>query len=446
MTKLTFPEGFVWGAATAAYQIEGAHREDDRGVSIWDTFCHQPGTIRNGDTGDVAVDHYHRWREDVDLMAGLGLQSYRFSLSWSRVLPFGKGAVNEKGLRFYDQLIDALLDKGIEPMITLYHWDLPQALQDLGGWANREIVEWFAEYAALVFKQYGDRVKKWCTLNEPWVWTTFGHRTGGMAPGIRSFPITARAIHHGMLAHGRAVQLFREVGNGGEVGLTNADTYFEPVDNSPETADAVQRALDFETRLYHDPVYGRGYPESVLSYYAGRDAAFPIEPGDLDIIATPTDFMGVQLYTRRVIAPDPGRTIGYTGAPPTLPLLGMGYEQAPSALGDFVRWITKEYDRPRLYITENGVNDDTAMVDGEVDDQLRIDMLRGFLAGLHGAIEDGADVHGYYQWSLMDNFEWAQGFSRRFGMVFTDYETLARVPKRSAAWYSQVIRENAVEP
>ncbi|MGQ0723297.1 MAG: GH1 family beta-glucosidase [Candidatus Eiseniibacteriota bacterium] len=435
----------MWGAATAAYQIEGAHREDDRGVSIWDTFSHQPGKIRDGDTGDVAVDHYHRWREDVELMASLGLQSYRFSLSWSRILPFGTGAVNEKGLRFYDNLIDALLDRSIEPMITLYHWDLPQALQDLGGWANREIVDWFAEYARLVFRQYGDRVKKWCTLNEPWVWTIFGHRTGTMAPGIRSAAITARAIHHGMLAHGRAVQVFREAGNGGQIGLTNADTWFEPADDSPEATGAVESALDFETRLYHDPVYGRGYPDRVLAYYSAREAPFPIEPGDMDVIAAPTDFMGVQLYTRRVVAPGSDGGMGFQGVAPTLPLLGMGYEQAPHSLGDFVRWVTKEYDRPKLYITENGVNDDTEIANGVIDDKLRVDLLRGFLAGLHGAIQDGADVRGYYQWSLLDNFEWAHGFSRRFGMVYTDYETLARVPKKSAAWYSQVMRENAIE-
>ncbi len=445
MAKLTFPDGFIWGAATAAYQVEGAHREDDRGVSIWDTFSHQPGKIRDGSTGDVACDHYHRWREDVELMAALGMQSYRFSISWSRVLPFGTGAVNEKGLRFYDRLIDALLDKGIAPMVTLYHWDLPQARQDLGGWATRDVVDWFGEYAELVFRRYGDRVSRWCTHNEPSIWTMHGHRYGTMAPGIKNVAITARAIHHGMLSHGRAVQVFREVGKGGEIGLTNADTHFEPADDSPETAGAVERALDFETRLYHDPVYGRGYPEAVLAYYAGRDAPFPIEPGDMDVIATPTDFLGVQVYTRRLILPDAGRTIGYTGGPTTAPLLGMGYEQAPHALGDFVRWITKEYDRPRLYVTENGVNDDTEIAGGTIDDQLRIDMLKGFLSGLHGAIEDGADVHGYYQWSLMDNFEWAHGFSRRFGMVYTDYETLARVPKKSAAWYSGVIRENAVE-
>ena len=445
MTMLKFPEGFIWGAATAAYQIEGAHREDDRGLSIWDTFCHQPGKIRNGDTGDVACDHYHRWREDVELMASLGLQSYRFSISWSRVLPFGTGAVNEKGLAFYDGLIDALLDKGIEPMVTLYHWDLPQALQDLGGWANRDIVDWYAEYAELVFRRYGDRVKKWCTHNEPVVFTLMGHRTGVMAPGIRSYPLAARAIHHALLAHGRAVQVFREVGKGGEIGMTNANSNLEPVDQSPETLDALEVARDFESRLFHSPLYGKGYPDAVLKFYADRDAPLPIQPGDLDLTATPTDFLGVQLYSRARIEGDPGRSIGYRHAAPTLPLLNMGYEQAPHALGEFVRWVTNEYGRPRIYITENGVNDDTEMVDGVIDDQLRIYLLRGFIAGLHGAIEDGADVRGYYQWSLMDNFEWAFGYSRRFGMVYTNYETLERVPKKSAAWYSGVIRANGVE-
>ena len=446
MTFLQFPGGFQWGAATAAYQIEGAYNEDDRGLSIWDTFSHQPGTIERGENGDVACDHYHRYRDDVELMAQLGLQTYRFSVSWSRVQPWGYGAINEKGLAFYDRLVDALLEKNIQPAVTLYHWDLPQGLQDLGGWANRDTAERFGEYAALMFERLGDRVTRWITLNEPIVFTLMGHLTGRMAPGIRDIRIAARAIHHALLAHGRAVAAFRASGRAGEIGITNANTSYEPADDRPETQQAVELARDFDSRLFHGPVFGRGYPGSVLRYYESKGAPFPIEDGDMEAIAAPIDFLGVNLYSRARIEPAPERGVGYRTAAPTLPLLPMGYEAAPHALGDFVRWVSKEYGNPRIYITENGVCDNTEPgPDGAIDDHVRIDLLRGFLVGLHGAIEEGADVRAYYQWSLLDNFEWAYGYRMRFGMVYTDFETQARIPKRSAAWYSEVIRRNGVE-
>jgi beta-glucosidase len=446
MTFLQFPEGFQWGAATASYQIEGAFDEDDRGLSIWDTFAHQPGRVQNGETGDVACDHYHRYKDDVELMASLGLQTYRFSISWSRVLPFGSGAVNEKGVAFYSRLVDELLEHGIQPAVTLFHWDLPQALQDLGGWMNRDTAERFAEYAALMYERLGDRVTRWITLNEPLVFVEFGHRAGGMPPGLRSHDATAKAIHHAMLAHGRAVQVFRQGGYQGEIGITNANTSYEPADDSPEALSATELARDFGTRVYHGPVYGRGYPASVLKYYAERGAGFPIQAGDMELIAQPTDFLGVNLYSRARIEPDEGRGVGYRNARPTLPLLPMGYEAAPDSLGDFVRWVSKEYDRPKIYITENGVCDNTEPgPDGTIDDHVRVELLRGFLAGLHGAMQDGADVRAYYQWSLMDNFEWAFGYSKRFGMVYMDFATQARIPKRSAAFFSDVIARNGVD-
>ena len=445
MAFLSFPQGFQWGSATAAYQIEGAFAEDDRGLSIWDTFCHQPGRVQDGDTGDVACDHYHRYQEDIDLMAALGLQTYRFSVSWSRVLPFGRGAVNEKGLAFYDRLVDALLEKGIQPVVTLYHWDLPQALQDLGGWANRATADAFAEYAAVMYDRLGDRVARWITLNEPLIFTMFGHRSGVMAPGIRDHSVTARAVHHAMLGHGKAVQAFRASGVKGEIGITNANTSFEPYDQTPESLAATELARDFDTRLFHGPVYGKGYPASVLAYYAQRGAPFPIEPGDMETIAAPTDFLGVNLYSRSVIQADPERGIGYRPARPTLPLTPMGYEAAPDSLGDFVTFVSKEYGRPKIYITENGVCDNAEPVNGIVDDHNRVELLRGFLAGLHRSIQGGADVRAYYVWSLMDNFEWSFGFSKRFGIVHTDFKTLARTPKRSAAFFSEVARRNGVD-
>jgi beta-glucosidase len=445
MGFVAFPDGFEWGAATAAYQIEGAAFEDGRGLSIWDTFSHQPGKVLNGDTGDVACDHYHRYRDDVALMAELGLSTYRFSIGWPRVVPFGSGEANEKGLAFYDRLVDELLERGIRPCATLYHWDLPQSLQDLGGWANRDTAQRFAEYAALMFGRLGDRVHRWITHNEPIVTAMMGHRVGVLAPGIRDLAITARVVHHLHLSHGLAVQAFRASDCEGEIGITNANTSYEPADDSADSARAVELARDFNTRLFHDPVYGRGYPESVMRYYEANGAPFPVEAKDLEIAAAPTDFLGVNLYSRQVVRADSERGVGYRAVEPTLPLTDMGYEAAPHALGDFIRFVSQEYDRPRIYVTENGVCDPTPPKDGVVDDRFRVELLRGFLEGLAGAIDDGADVRAYYVWSLLDNFEWLFGYSRRFGIVWVDYETQERIPKASACFFAGVIRRNGFE-
>jgi beta-glucosidase len=441
MTDARFPDGFLWGAATAAYQIEGAVHEDGRGLSIWDTFCRQPGKVFSGHTGDVACDHYHRWRADIALMKQLGLQAYRFSVAWPRIYPFGAGALNEAGLGFYDRLIDGLLEAGIQPMVTLYHWDLPQALQDQGGWANRETAHHYEVYARTLFERFRGRVQKWVTLNEPIIVSQFGHLYGVLAPGIRSHAITARATHHLMLAHGLAVQAFRDMDMPGEIGITNANTAYEPLDDSPENVQACELARDFDSRLYHGPVYGPGYPESVLKFYAERGCHFPIDPGDMPIIATPTDFLGVNNYSRRVVAAA-NNAVGFRYAPPTLPVQPMGYEEAPNSLGDFVRWVSKEYGNPVIYVTENGSGDEDGPEAEMLGDQKRISLLRGFLAGLSNAIAAGCDVRGYYVWSLFDNFEWAYGYSKRFGIVYTDYATLERTPKASAEFYSQVIRDN----
>jgi beta-glucosidase len=448
MSFVSFPKDFLWGAATAAYQIEGAAHEDGRGMSIWDTFCLQPGRVENGDSGEVACDHYHRYREDVALMKGLGLQAYRFSVSWPRVLPRGTGQPNEKGLDFYDRLVDELLAARIQPCVTLYHWDLPQSLQDLGGWANRDTALHFADYARLMFGRLGDRVRMWITHNEPIVTADLGHRVGFLAPGIRDLRIAARVVHHLLLSHGLAVQAFRATGLPGEIGITNANQSYEPADDRPETIAATELARDFDTRLYHDPVYGRGYPASVVRHYESRRAPFPIEAGDLETIAAATDFLGVNLYTRTRILADPDRAPGWRQAEHTLPLTPMGYEAAPHALGDFIRFVSAEYGRPPIYVTENGVCDDTGPgPDGSIDDRPRVELLRGFLAGLAGAMQgpDGADVRGYFVWSLLDNFEWAFGFSRRFGVVWTDYATLHRTPKASALFFADVVRRAGLE-
>jgi beta-glucosidase len=443
--RLSFPEGFEWGAATAAYQIEGAAFEDGRGLSIWDVFCHQPGKIQGGDTGDVACDHYHRYPDDIALMRDLGLQTYRFSVSWPRVIPFGTGTPNEKGLDFYGRLVDALLEAGIKPCLTLYHWDLPQSLQDVGGWANRDTAKHFADYGALLYDRLGDRVDRWITHNEPIITSVMGNLFGVLAPGIRSYPITARVIHHLLLSHGLAVQAFRASGTNGEIGITNANTHLEAADDRPETLAALQLALDHEPRLWHGPVFGRGYPKTVTDFYESKGGPFPIEAGDLDTIAAPTDFLGVNLYSRARIEADPDQSVGYRRARPTLPVTPMGYERAPDSLGNFLRFISAEYDRPKIYITENGVCDNTEPTNGVIVDTPRIELLRGFLQGVAGAIQDGVDVRGYYLWSFFDNFEWAFGYSKRFGIVWVDYETQERTPKASAGFYGSVIADNAVD-
>jgi beta-glucosidase len=443
---VSFPDGFEWGAATAAYQIEGAVREGGRGESIWDVFCREPGRVARGESGDVACDHYHRWREDVALMQRLGLRTYRFSIAWPRVLPAGGGAVNEAGLGFYERLVDALLAAGIRPFATLYHWDLPQALQERGGWTSRDTAQRFADYAALLFARLGDRVQRWITHNEPHITAVFGHLTGMLAPGMRDLRATGRAVHHLHLSHGLAVRRFRESGRRGEIGITHADTSYEPAEPTDACRAALEAARDFDTRLWHGPLYGRGYPERVLRYCEARGAALPIEPGDLEIIAAPTDFLGVNLYTRVRVLPGDEGGLGFRSAPPLLALTPMGYERAPHALGDFVRFVSHEYARPPIHVTENGVCDETGPAGGAIRDAGRIELLAGFLAGLARAIADGeADVRSYCVWSLLDNFEWAFGYSKRFGIVHVDYETLARTPKASAHWYADVIRRNGFE-
>jgi beta-glucosidase len=448
MAFARFPDGFEWGAATAAYQIEGAAHEDGKGDSIWDTFCRTPGRVENGDTGEVACDHYHRYREDVALMKRLGLQTYRFSVAWPRALPSGSGTPNERGLAFYDRLVDELLGAGIKPCATLYHWDLPQALQDRGGWAERDTAQRFADYAALIFDRLGDRVTRFITHNEPIVTAMLGYRTGVLAPGIRDIRLAGRAIHHLLLSHGLAVAAFRAStvgGRGGEIGITHANTSYEPADASASAAEACELARDFDTRTWHGPIYGRGYPKSVLHHYESRGAALPIERDDLELIAAPTDFLGVNLYTRMRVLRDTARGVGYREAPALLPTTPMGYEAAPHALGDFLRFVSAEYGRPKIYVTENGVCDNTEAHNGVVNDHARTELLRGFLLGMHSAIADGAaDVRAYYVWSLLDNFEWAFGYSKRFGIVHTDFATLARTPKLSADFYAGVIRNHGV--
>ena len=440
-----FPRGFVWGAATAAYQIEGSPLADGAGASIWHRFAHTPGRIRDGDTGDIACDHYHRWREDVELMRVLGLKSYRFSIAWGRVLPEGRGTANAAGLAFYDRLVDALLGSGIEPMITLYHWDLPAALDDCGGWLNPDIASWFAEYAALVVRRLDDRVRRWVTLNEPWVVTDGGYLHGVLAPGHRSAFEAHIASHNLLRAHGAAVRAYRDEGRH-EIGLVvNLEPKYSASD-SPADLAATARADAYMNRQYLDPVFLGAYPEELREVFGEAWREWPAE--DFQLIGQPIDFLGINYYTRGVTRADPtawplgARTIEVPGATYT----ETGWEVRAQSLTDVLRWVHERYGERPIFITENGAafRDPPASGAG-IDDPARIAYLRDHLAAVRDAIAAGVDVRGYYVWSLLDNLEWAHGFSKRFGIVGVDYPTQRRVPKASSRYYSGVIASNGAE-
>jgi len=447
MGKITFPKDFIWGSATASYQVEGAVSQDGRGESIWDRFSHTPGKVLNGDTGDVACDHYNRYREDVQLMKELGLKGYRFSIAWPRIYPQGKGQVNQKGLDFYNSLVDELLKAGIEPIVTLYHWDLPQALQDIGGWDNRDVTDYFAEYAFKMYDVLGDRVKKWITHNEPWVVAFIGNAFGEHAPGYKDFALAVRITHHLLLSHAKAVQAYRQSGNddGGQIGITLNLTPVYPASDSPEDSQAVQFQDGFQNRWFLDPVFKGAYPEDILAFYQEKYKAPVIRPGDMELIANnPVDFLGINYYTRSVVKK--GKKDGFDSVEHVHPegkYTEMGWEVYPQGLYDLLMRVHRDYNAPNIYITENGAAfKDDKVVDGMVDDQDRLEYLKLHFEAAHRAIQDGVNLKGYYVWSFMDNFEWAYGYSKRFGIVYVDYETLKRTPKKSALWYRDVIADN----
>jgi len=438
-----FPEGFLWGAATSAYQIEGSPLADGAGPSIWHRFSHSPGRTANGETGDVATDHYHRWPDDVQLMRQLGLGAYRFSISWSRILPLGTGTVNRAGLAFYDRLVDALLAAGIQPMATLYHWDLPAALDDRGGWLNPVVAEWFAEYTTVMARALDDRVTMWTTLNEPWVVADGGYLFGALAPGHRNVFEAPIASHNLLRAHGRAVQAYRAAGHH-KIGLVvNLEPKYAASDTADDAA-TVRRADAYMNRHYLDPVLLGSYPEELRDVFgeAWREPA----AADLDLIRQPIDFLGVNYYTRGVTC----------DAPDVLPVRARriaqqqhvhtdtGWEVYPAALTRVLCWVKERYGDIPLYITENGAAfyDPPHAIDGRVEDPLRIWYLREHLLAAREAIRAGVDLRGYFVWSLFDNYEWSLGFSKRFGIVHVNYQTLARTPKASARWYANVIRTN----
>ncbi|MEU4394556.1 GH1 family beta-glucosidase [Kribbella sp. NPDC023855] len=434
---------FVWGTATSAYQIEGAVDVDGRLPSIWDTFCRVPGAIDNGDTGDVACDSYHRWPEDLELLKQLGVDAYRFSIAWPRVIPTGSGAVNAPGLGYYDRVVDDLLANGIKPFVTLYHWDLPQALQDLGGWENRDTAYRFAEYAAVVGAKLGDRVTDWATLNEPLCSAWIGHWEGRMAPGITDPAIAVRASYHLMLAHGLGVAALRESApKPPSVGLVVNLSGVEPASTEPADIRAAQVADGHINRWWLDPLFGRGFPVDMIDVYG---VELPEQPGDAEIIAAPTDFVGLNYYFRQIVKADESvPVLGFSQVPGPNPEHTMlDWEVHPAGLEELILRLTKEYGAEKIYVTENG----SAWVDQpdedfNVDDAARTAYLEGHLAACVRAVEQGAPLAGYFAWSLLDNFEWAYGYAPRFGLAYVDYPTGKRVMKTSGKTYTKLIESH----
>lgn len=443
---LKFPDDFLWGAATASYQIEGAYNEDGKGESIWDRFAHTPGKIYRGDTGDVACDHYHRYREDVENMKKLALKAYRFSISWPRVIPQGKGPANDAGLDFYDRLVDELLKEGIEPFITLYHWDLPQALQEEGGWANRDLAGYFADYVALVAHRLGDRVHHWITHNEPWVTSFLGYGLGMHAPGIKDLASAVQVSHHLLLSHGRAVEVLRDLGDERTVvGITLNLSPIHPASEKEEDKRAAERYDGNLNRWFLDPIFKGTYPPDMWKYYG--DKVPKVLAGDMSVISKRIDFVGVNYYTRSIVKADPKQMFGLS----TLKVEGaeytdMEWEVYPRGIYEILKRVQDDYDPEAIYITENGAAfPDEVDEDGKVRDFRRINYLKEHFAFAHRAMKEGVKLKGYFVWSLMDNFEWAYGYSKRFGLIYLDYPTQKRIFKESAHWYRKVIEKNGVE-
>jgi beta-glucosidase len=446
MTTPRFPDGFTWGVATASYQIEGAVAEDGRSPSIWDTFSHAPGAVLNGDTGDVADDHYHRYRDDADLMASLGVDAYRFSLAWPRLQPAGHGPLNPKGVDFYLRLTDALRERGIEPWATLYHWDLPQVLEDAGGWPSRDTALRFADYAARVHDALHDSVGHWITLNEPFCSSLLGYAAGVHAPGVRDDAAAIRAVHHLLLGHGLALAAMRGQASRTELGIT---LNLSPVDGEP---DAARRIDGLANRIFLEPLLGRGYPADVADDLAAVTDLSHVRDGDLAKISAPLDFLGVNYYYRSVVRAGAGpRRSPWVGSRDVefvergRPTTAMGWEIDPDGLYELLVRLRRDYPSlPPLYITENGAAfADEPGADGSVQDGERIAYLERHFDAARRAIDDGVDLRGYFVWSLLDNFEWAYGYSKRFGIVHVDYATQVRTPKASAAWYADFIRSRA---
>lgn len=456
-----FPKDFIWGTATSAYQIEGAADLDGKGPSIWDAFCTIPGKINEGDTGDLACDHYHKFKDDIQLMKQMGVKAYRFSIAWSRIMPTGKGDVNEKGIQFYSDLIDELLKAGIEPWVTLYHWDLPLALQmEEDGWLKASIADHFAAYANVCFERFGGRVKNWITLNEPWVVSILGYGQGVFAPGRTSNSEPYLAAHHLILAHAKAVAVYREryAHQKGQIGISNNCDWREPLTDSEEDKQAAERALEFFLAWFADPIYKGDYPEVMKEKLEERLPKF--SEAEKKIIKGSSDFFGLNHYTTMYAAHADGSETqtsvhGNGGISEdqdvSLSLdkdwnvTLMDWAVVPWGCKKLLKWIDKRYNQPNIYITENGCAYPDKLVDGEVNDQERLDFYKGYLGACQEAIDEGVKLKGYFAWSFMDNFEWAMGYEKRFGLHYVDFKTLERIPKKSALWFKQAITKNSAD-
>ena len=428
-----FPSNFQWGVATSAFQIEGAARADGKGESIWDRFCRQPGAIADASNGDIACDHYHRLEEDLDLIASLGVDVYRFSMSWPRVQPLGQGAFNPAGLAFYERLIEGLLRRGVRPCLTLNHWDLPQHLQDQGGWNSRETVHRFVDYAREVGRRFGDRLAMLTTHNEPWVIAVLGHEQGIFAPGIRSRKVAVQVSHHLLLSHGLAVQALRADGCRSDLGIVLNLGHVEAASQSPEDEAAARHGCGWGRRWYLDPLLKGRYPEELIEEL-GEDAPH-IQAGDLQAISTPIDHLGVNYYTRSVFRASTPFDVKTSG----LPLTDMGWEIYPQGLTALLKWMHGQYRLPAIWITENGAAFPDVKTGEAVHDPARVSYLNDHIAAVADALDADVRVAGYMVWSLMDNFEWASGYAKRFGIFHVDYETLQRTPKDSALWVRELL-------
>jgi beta-glucosidase len=429
-----FPPGFAWGVATSAYQIEGAATADGKGESIWDRFCRQPGAIADGSNGDVACDHVNRLEEDLDLVAALGVDTYRFSVSWTRVQPLGRGPWNDAGLRFYQRLCDGLVARGVRPFLTLNHWDLPQALQDQGGWANRDTVQHFVDYALGMHRHLGQRVAAITTHNEPWVIAKLGHEDGSFAPGLRNRAVAMQVAHHLLLSHGLAMQALRAEGCTAPLGIVLNLAPVQPATDG--AADAARARLEdgLLLRWYMDPLFRGAYPQDVLDHL-GADAP-QVRPGDMAAIATPMDFLGINYYTRAVVSAGAPFDVNRSG----LPLTDMGWEVYPEGLTDLLLRVHRDYPVPPVFVTENGGAFADTLATGQVHDRERADYIASHIAAVGAALRQGVPVAGYMVWSLLDNFEWASGQAKRFGIVHVDYATQRRTAKDSAHWYRRFLQ------
>ncbi|HEY5585226.1 MAG TPA: GH1 family beta-glucosidase [Ruminiclostridium sp.] len=447
MSKINFPQNFLWGSATAAYQIEGAFDEDGRGESIWDRYCRRAENISDGSSGDVGCDHYHLYEQDIEIMKKLGLKSYRLSISWSRIFPTGFGEPNKNGMNFYKNLIGLLVKNGIKPAVTLYHWDLPQKLQDIGGWANRAVTDYFEQYARYVYSQLGDIVPMWITFNEPYCTAFVGNWVGRHAPGLKDYETAVLVSHHLLLAHGKAVKTYREMGFDGEIGITLNMNYPYPKTDSPENIKAAELSHAVLNRWFADPVFKGSYPQEVIDCYKSKGVLPEITPEDLEIISAPVDFLGLNNYFSMLISSDSNAwpvevKEEFFGKDFT----EMGWGMNPEGLHDLLLRLHKDYKGVKIYITENGAAfRDMVSRNGEVEDTNRVEYLTRYLTEAHRAIGEGVNLQGYFLWSLMDNFEWAYGYSKRFGIVHVDYETQKRTIKKSGYWYKKVIESNGFD-